>query len=123
MNCFRIYAIPGIFIPTIEKLSHAIEDIYKSVKDSKIKNTERLVKFVWTVFDEIEACVNSVAKKGTDFHDIELFLQYSDKLAAGELIDIDAFISENMQLTDIASSSGYGNDDRAKSKLSNCFDI
>ncbi len=80
--------------PTIEKLSHAIEDIYKSVKDSKIKNTERLVKFVWTVFDEIESCINQISKKGTDLHDIEIFLQYSDKLAAGELIDIDAFISE-----------------------------
>ena len=79
---------------SIEKLSHAVEDIYKSVKDSKIKNTERLVKFVWAVFDEIDGCINSISRKGTDFHDIEIYLQYSDKIAAGELIDIDSFISE-----------------------------
>lgn len=80
--------------PTIEKLSHAVEDIYKSVKDGKIKNTDRLVKLVYAVADKIEECVASIVKKGTDEKDIEVYLQYCDKLAAGELIDIDAFINE-----------------------------
>ena len=34
---------------TIEKLAHAVEDIYKSVKDGNIKNSERLVKLVFAV--------------------------------------------------------------------------
>ena len=79
---------------TIEKLAHAVEDIYKSVKDSKINNSERLVKLVYAVADKIENCVSLISKKGNDTQDIDLYLQYCDKLAAGELIDIDAFISE-----------------------------
>ncbi len=80
--------------PTIEKLSHAVEDIYKSVKDGKIKNTERLVKLVYAVADKIEECVASIIKKGTDEKNIEAYLLYCDKIAAGELIDIDSFITE-----------------------------
>ena len=52
--------------PTIEKLSHAVEDIYKSVKDGKIKNTERLVKLVYAVADKIEECLAAIVKKGSD---------------------------------------------------------
>lgn len=80
--------------PTIEKLSHAVEDIYKSVKDGKIKNTDRLVKLVYAVADKIEECVASIIKKGTDEKNIESYLLYCDKIAAGELIDIDSFITE-----------------------------
>ena len=79
---------------TIEKLAHAVEDIYKSVKDGKIKNSERLVKLVFAVTDKIHGCISTIQKKGTDKQDIDLYLQYCDKLAAGELIDIDAFIAE-----------------------------
>ena len=79
---------------TIERLSHAVEDIYKSVKDGQIKNSDRLVKLVFAVADKIGDCVSQIIKKGTDEQDIEQYLQYCDKLAAGELIDIDAFIAE-----------------------------
>ena len=79
---------------TIERLSHAVEDIYKSVKDEQIKNSDRLVKLVFAVADKISDCVSSIIRKGTDEQDIELYLQYCDKLAAGELIDIDSFIAE-----------------------------
>ena len=34
---------------------------------------------------------------------------------------LDAFRAEGLNLSDIASSSGYGNDDRAKVKLSNIY--
>ncbi len=79
---------------TIEKLSHAIEDIYKSVKDSKIKNSDRLVKLVFAVTEKIHGCLSAISRKGSDKQDIDLYLQYCDKLAAGELIDIDSFIAE-----------------------------
>ena len=79
---------------TIEKLAHAVEDIYKSVKDGNIKNSERLVKLVFAVTNKIEDCVISVSRKGNDEQNIELYLQYCDKLAAGELIDIESFIKE-----------------------------
>lgn len=79
---------------TIEKLAHAVEDIYKSVKDGKIKSTDRLITLVCAVADKMDECVTSVSKNGTDEKDIELYLQYCDKLAAGELIDIDSFASE-----------------------------
>ena len=80
--------------PTIEKLSHAIEDIYKSVKDKKIKNSDRLIKLVFAVTEKIHGCLSSISRKGIDRSDIEIYLQYCDKLAAGELIDVDAFITE-----------------------------
>ena len=79
---------------TVEKLAHAIEDIYKSVKDKKIKNTDRLIKLVFAVTEKIHGCVSCISRRGTDKQDIELYLQYCDKLAAGELIDVDAFIKE-----------------------------
>ena len=79
---------------TVEKLAHAIEDIYKSVKDKKIKNTDRLIKLVFAVTEKIHGCVSCISRRGTDKQDIDLYLQYCDKLAAGELIDVDAFIKE-----------------------------
>lgn len=79
---------------TVEKLAHAIEDIYKSVKDKKIKNTDRLIKLVFAVTEKIHGCVSCITRRGTDKQDVELYLQYCDKLAAGELIDVDAFIKE-----------------------------
>ena len=79
---------------TVEKLAHAIEDIYKSVKDKKIKNSDRLIKLVFAVTEKIHGCLSSINRRGTDRQDIELYLQYCDKLAAGELIDVDAFIKE-----------------------------
>lgn len=79
---------------TVEKLAHAIEDIYKSVKDKKIKNTDRLIKLIFAVTEKIHGCVSCISRRGTDKQDVELYLQYCDKLAAGELIDVDAFIKE-----------------------------
>ena len=79
---------------TVEKLAHAIEDIYKSVKDKKIKNSDRLIKLVFSVAEKIHGCLSSITRRGTDSQDIDLYLQYCDKLAAGELIDVDAFIKE-----------------------------
>ncbi len=79
---------------TIEKLAHAVEDIYKSVKDGQVKNSDRLVRLVFAVSDKISDCVSRIVKNGTDEDNIDLYLQYCDKLAAGELIDIDAFITE-----------------------------
>ena len=79
---------------TVEKLAHAIEDIYKSVKDQKIKNSDRLIKQVFAVTEKIHGCVSCISRRGTDKQDIDMYLQYCDKLAAGELIDVDAFIKE-----------------------------
>ncbi len=79
---------------TVEQLAHAIEDIYKSVKDKKIKNSDRLIKLVFAVTEKIHGCVSCISRRGTDKQDIEMYLQYCDKLAAGELIDVDAFIKE-----------------------------
>ncbi len=80
---------------TVEKLAHAIEDIYKSVKDSKIQNTDRLIKLVYAVTDKIDDCLHMISRKGSDTQNIDIYLQYCDKLAAGELIDIETFIAEN----------------------------
>ncbi len=79
---------------TIEKLSHALEDIYKSLKDGLIKNSDRLVKLVFAVADKINDCTLAISKNGSDQQNIEIYLQNCDKLAAGELIDVDSFIEE-----------------------------
>ena len=80
--------------PTIEKLAHSLEDIYKSVKDGQVKNTDRLVRLVFAVSDKIAECVSQIAKRGSDEQNIDLYLQYCDKLSAGELIDIESFLDE-----------------------------
>ena len=92
---------------TIEKLAHAVEDIYKSVKDGQVKNSDRLVRLVFAVSDKISDCVSRIVKNGTVEDNIDLYLQYCDKLAAGELIDIDAFITEINR----AKIGGLDNDD------------
>ena len=103
---------------TIEKLAHAVEDIYKSVKDGQIKNSDRLVKLVFAVADKIENCVLFITKKGTDEQNIDLYLDYCDKIAAGELIDIDAFIAE------INRENGENNEEDDDEELSeNVSDI
>ena len=79
---------------TIEKLAHAVEDIYKSVKDGSVKNSDRLVRLVFFVADKIAECIQRIKKSGTDEIDITLYLQSCDKLAAGELIDIETIAKE-----------------------------
>lgn len=79
---------------TIEKLTHSVEDIYKSVRDEKVKSTERLVKLVFFCTDKILDCIGQVQNRGTDEQSIELYLSYCDKLSAGEIIDIDTLAEE-----------------------------
>lgn len=78
----------------IEKLSHALEDIFKSVQDGKIKTSDRLVQLVFLVAEKIGECIASVRKTGSDRADIKLYIQYCDKLSAGELIDIALITAE-----------------------------
>ncbi len=85
---------------TIEKLSHAVEDIYKSVKDEQIKNTDRLVRLVFFVADKISECIASIKRNGSDEMNIDLYLQSCDKLAAGELVDIDSIAAEIQRAKD-----------------------
>ena len=79
---------------TIEKLAHAVEDLYKSIKDGRIKNSDRLVRVVFFVLDKIAGCSSDIRKKGFDTEEIDLYLQYCDKMAAGELVDVDAMAAE-----------------------------
>ena len=79
---------------TIEKLAHSVEDLYKSIKDGRIKNSDRLVRVVFFVLDKIAVCSSDIRKKGFDTEDIDLYLQYCDKMAAGELVDVDAMAAE-----------------------------
>ncbi len=48
----------------------------------------------------------------------KLFKEIDENALYNQKKVLDAFKSENLQLTDIASSTGYGNDDRARGKLS-----
>ncbi|MCR5318384.1 MAG: response regulator [Treponema sp.] len=100
---------------TIEKLSHALEDIYKSVKDGQVKNSDRLVKLVFAVADKIQSCTSSIKSTGTDECDIEIYLQYCDKIAAGELIDIDAFVASLNR--NEANNSDDGDNEEAKGSV------
>ncbi len=79
---------------TIEKLAHAVEDIYKGVKDGQVKNSDRLVRLVFFVADKIAECVVGIRKRGTDDMNVDLYLQSCDKLAAGELVDVDSIAEQ-----------------------------
>ncbi|MBQ3669973.1 MAG: response regulator [Treponema sp.] len=80
--------------PKIEHLSHALEDIYKSVKDGNTKNSDRLVRLVFFVADKIKECLSQVSRDGNDNLSIDLLLRYCDKLASGDFIDIDELSAE-----------------------------
>ena len=47
----------------------------------------------------------------------EIFKKLEDIALFNQKKVLDAFKNANMQLSDIASSTGYGNDDRSKGKL------
>ena len=79
---------------SIEKLAHALEDIYKAVRDDKVKSTNRLLQLVYYVSDKIDECLSLIQKHGNDNTDIDLYLTYCDKLVLGEIIDIDAMAME-----------------------------
>ncbi|MBQ5538334.1 MAG: Hpt domain-containing protein, partial [Treponema sp.] len=78
----------------VERLSHSVEDVYKSVKDGKIRNSDRLVQLVSVVADKIMECVAHIKRTGSDAMNIDIYLQYCDKIAAGELVDLDAFTAD-----------------------------
>lgn len=79
---------------TVEKLAHAVEDIYKSVKDGKVKSTDRLVRLVYHVSEKMQDCLYQIKKSGTDEQSVELYLVYCDKVACGEIIDIEVLDEE-----------------------------
>ncbi len=79
---------------TIEHLSHAMEDVYKSVKDGKNKISDRLVRLIYLVADKISECLSGIRKNGNDSSDTEIYITYCDKIAAGELFDIENVVSE-----------------------------
>lgn len=84
----------------IEKLAHAIEDVYKSVKDEKISNSDRLIVLVTYVADKIGECCDTIKKKNSDssVEGIEVYLSYCDKIAAGEIIDMDTMTLDIQRL-------------------------
>ena len=51
----------------------------------------------------------------------EIFKKLEDIALVNQKKVLDAFKNANMQLTDIASSTGYGNDDRSKGKLAEIY--
>ncbi|MBR4374438.1 MAG: response regulator [Treponema sp.] len=90
---------------SIERLSHSVEDIYKGVKDGRVKVSDRLVRLVFLVADKIESCISDIEKKGTDETDVTLYVTYCDKIGAGELFsieDVEKEIkrSQNIQILD-----------------------
>ena len=93
----------------IEKLSHALEDVYKSVKDGKVKVSERLQKLVIVVSDRIIDSLVQIKKHSTDNGNIDIYLTYCDKIASGEIINIDEMQSEIRRVT--SSEDDYYEDD------------
>ena len=79
---------------TIERLAHAVEDVYKSVQDGKIKNTDRLVRVVFFVSDKMRECLSEVRRGSADALDVDMYLRCCDRISAGDFIDIDALTRE-----------------------------
>ncbi len=78
----------------IEHLSHAVEDIYKSIKEEQLKVSDRLIRLIFLVIDKIGEIINLIEKNSGEGSGIEVYLTYCDKLIAGEIFDIDEVISE-----------------------------
>lgn len=79
---------------SIERLTHSVEDIYKNIKDGKIKISDRTVRLAYLVAEKISSSISSIRKKGAEEDDIELYVTYCDKLSAGELFSIDDVLIE-----------------------------
>ncbi len=79
---------------TIEKLSHSLEDVCKGIKDSKVKVTDRLYKLVILVADKIDTCLKNISRFGRDEGNVTIYLSYCDKIASGELIDVNQMVQD-----------------------------
>ncbi|MBP5156616.1 MAG: Hpt domain-containing protein, partial [Treponema sp.] len=108
---------------TIEKLSHAVEDIYKGVKDGQVKNSDRLVRLVFFVADKIAECAAAIRKKGTDEMNVDLYLQSCDKLAAGELVDIDSIAEQIRREKEDKLQGGEDEEDEEDQQISDIQSI
>ena len=108
---------------TIEKLAHAVEDIYKGVKDGQVKNSDRLVRLVFFVADKIAECTASIRKRGTDDMNVDLYLQSCDKLAAGELVDIDSVAEQIRREKEEKFLNGEGEEDEDEQQVSDIQSI
>ena len=94
----------------VEKLAHAVEDIYKSVKDGKIKNTDRLVRIVFFVSDKMKECLRAIRKNDGEPRGVDLYLRYCDKISSGDFIDIETF-SREIQKERAETILGHDEDD------------
>ncbi len=78
----------------IEQISHAIEDVFKSIKDEKIKMSDTILQLVFYVSERISDCLDNIRTHNNDNINIDIYIKFCDQVAVGEIINIDDFASE-----------------------------
>ncbi|MBQ9538292.1 MAG: response regulator [Treponema sp.] len=75
--------------PNIEKISHALEDVYKGLREGKFRLSDRIVQLTFKTCDIIKACLQNIVVDGNDNMDTEALMGIYSKAAAGTFFSLE----------------------------------
>ena len=90
--------------PTIEKLAHGLEDVFKGIREEKYELIDRIVQLTFSTSDAIKRALQSIQDQGTDVINIESFLEVYDKACVGLFFSTEQLEQENKGETDTHGS-------------------
>ncbi len=86
--------------PTIEKISHGLEDVYKGLREGKYRLSDRIVQLTFKTCDIIKGCLQKILMDEDDSIDTEALMDVYAKASEGlffSLEDLDSGVTEVVQ--------------------------
>lgn len=75
--------------PNIEAISHAIEDVFKGIRDNRYQLTDRVVELTFVASDLLKETLKIIKNTGTDNLDISAYLELCEKASQGLFFSVD----------------------------------
>ncbi|MBQ7168105.1 MAG: response regulator [Treponema sp.] len=86
--------------PTIEKISHGLEDVYKGLREGKYRLSDRIVQLTFRTCDIIKGCLQRILMDEDDGVDTDALMDVYAKASEGlffSLEDLDSGVTELVQ--------------------------
>ncbi len=86
--------------PTIEKISHGLEDVYKGLREGKYRLSDRIVQLTFRTCDIIKGCLQKILMDEDDGVDTDALMDVYAKASEGlffSLEDLDSGVTELVQ--------------------------
>ena len=75
--------------PNIEKISHALEDVYKGLREGKFRLSDRIVQLTFKTCDIIKGCLQKIRQNEDSNIDTKSLLAVFTKAAEGQFFSLD----------------------------------